>query len=84
MATHQFKFIVSDVDLDDEQVERVGRAVAQAGALAVADQTPEDAVIVYYRPGHVWCGLPPANLNEALRVYANEQEDVAERKSAEE
>ncbi len=73
MATHQFKFVVSDIDLTPEQVERVARAVAQAGTLALADETPEDAITYKVRPGVFWRGLPPVEIADVLQKVAAEK-----------
>jgi hypothetical protein len=74
MPTHQFRFVVSDVDLTRDQVEHVERAIAQAGALALADLMPEDAVTCRVRPGWLWKGLPPVDILEPLTEYASRQE----------
>lgn len=73
MATHQFKFAVSDVELTPEQVERVGQAVAQAGALAIADLTPDRAISVQVRPDFWWRGIPADDLRKQLAAFANKQ-----------
>lgn len=73
MATHQFKFAVSDVDLNEEQIERIGQAVAQAGALALADLTPERAISVQVRPGIWWRGIPAPEIYKQLEAFAAKQ-----------
>ena len=73
MATHQFKFAVSDVDLSDDQVERIGQAVAQAGALALADLVPERAISVQVRPGIWWRGIPAPDIYKQLEQFAAKQ-----------
>ena len=73
MATHQFKFAVSDVELSAEQVEHIGRAVAQAGALALADITPEHAISVQVKPGIWWRGIPAPDLYKQLEAFAARQ-----------
>jgi hypothetical protein len=73
MATHQFKFAVSDVDLTPEQVEKVGQAVAQAGALALADLTPDRAISVQVKPDFWWRGVPADDLRKQLAAFATKQ-----------
>jgi hypothetical protein len=73
VATHQFKFAVSDVDLSPEQIEHIGQAVAQAGALALADITPEHAVSVQVRPGIWWRGIPAPDIYKQLEQFAAKQ-----------
>ena len=76
MATHVFKFVVSDVELTPEQRERISRAVSQAGIVAVGDLTPPESIT--FHPGRggypvPWLGLPPADLRHALETYISEQ-----------
>jgi len=70
MARYEFKFVVTDAELSDEHQQRVGRAVAEAGALAVASATPPNALTVPYAINHWWCGIPPVELNDALQEVA--------------
>jgi hypothetical protein len=78
MARYEFKFVVTDTQLSDEHQQKVGRAVAEAGALAVASVTPPDAVTVRYALNHWWCGLPPVEIRDALEAVATRRatEDV--------
>ena len=46
MPVLEFKFVVSDVKLTKAQEAKVSQAVAQAGALALAEITPPNAVSV--------------------------------------
>ena len=73
MATHQFKFAVSDVDLKPEQVERIGQAIATAGALAVAELTPPNAISVKVKPGIWWRGIPAPDIYKELEQFAAKQ-----------
>ncbi len=73
MATHVFKFVVSDVELTPEQQEHVGRAVSQAGVAAVADLTPADAVDFRGGPNWLWRGIPPVDVLKGLEAYVAEQ-----------
>jgi hypothetical protein len=73
VASHQFKFAVSDVDLTREQVDQIGQAVAQAGALALADITPEDAISVQVKPGIWWRGVPAPEIYKQLQTFASKQ-----------
>lgn len=73
MAKLEFRFVVSDVELTPEHQERISQAVAQAGALALAEVTPADAVTI--RVGHNiwWRGIPAEDLREALQSFAHQQ-----------
>ncbi|MEY2512761.1 MAG: hypothetical protein QOJ89_119 [bacterium] len=73
MATHQFKFAVSDVELTPEQIDVIGQAVAQAGALALADITPQHAVSVQVKPGIWWRGIPAPEIYKQLETFAAKQ-----------
>jgi hypothetical protein len=70
MPTHQFKFVVSDVELTPEQVARIGQEVAEAGALALAAHAPADAVSVQVRPGIWWRGIPAEAIVRDLQEFA--------------
>jgi hypothetical protein len=78
MTVQEFRFVVSDINLTPAQIKQVGQAVVQAGALALADLTPEDAVTLEVRPGVFWRGLPPAPTLEAIKAHAVQQLEVAE------
>jgi len=58
MARYEFKFVISDVELSDEHRERVGEAIAQAGALAVCGSDPRRRNQHPLRPRLVVAGLP--------------------------
>jgi hypothetical protein len=73
MARHEFRFIVSDIDLSAEHQDRIGRAVAQAGALALAEVTPSNAVTVPVGPNIWWRGIPPQELQQSLEQFAAKQ-----------
>lgn len=70
MATHEFKFVVSDVKLTPAQEAKVGQAVAQAGALALAQVTPADAISVQLGPNRWWRGKPAPDLFKQLQTFA--------------
>jgi hypothetical protein len=72
-TTHQFKFAVSDVDLTPEQIEKVGQAVAQAGALALADLAPRESITLQVRPDLWWRGIPADDLRKQLQGFASKQ-----------
>jgi hypothetical protein len=78
MATHVFKFVVSDVDLTPEQQERISRAVSQAGILAVGDLTPEESVTFQLGRRGLWNGIPPVDVLQALETYVSEQVGIGE------
>jgi len=70
---HEFHFVVTGVDLSPEQVDKVGSAVAQAGALALAEVTPADAVTVRIARNRWWRGIPPFELKERLQAFGRDE-----------
>ena len=70
MARYEFKFVVSDVQLAKEHEERIGQAVAQAAALALAQVTPDDAVTIKFGANQWWRGRPPEALLKQLQEAA--------------
>ena len=70
MAKHEFRFIVTDVELSTEHEQRISRAVAQAAALALAEVTPANAVTVPLGRNIWWRGIPQPELLKALEQYA--------------
>ena len=77
MARYEFRFVVTDTELSEEHQQKVARAVAEAGALAVASATPFGAVTVPYGVNRLWRGMPPPEIYDALK-------EVAARKAVEE
>lgn len=73
MARHVFKFIVTDVELTPDEVERVSQAIGQAGSVALAELTPDDALTIEGRPGIWWRGLPPVELRETIDTFVQER-----------
>ncbi|HWG74159.1 MAG TPA: hypothetical protein VG184_08915 [Acidimicrobiales bacterium] len=76
MAKHEFRFVVTDVELSEDDRDRVNQAIGQAVAFALADQTPPNAVSYQYR-NILWRGIPPVELQHEL-------EQVVEAKTSEE
>jgi hypothetical protein len=70
MARYEFKFVVTDADLSDEHQRKVGQAVAEAGALALAGATPAEAVTVRFGLNVWWRGIPPVEIYQALEEAA--------------
>jgi hypothetical protein len=70
LATHEFRFVVSDVSLTAAQKAKVGQAVAQAGALALAQITPANAISVQLGPDRWWRGKPAPDLFKQLQKFA--------------
>jgi hypothetical protein len=70
MARYEFRFIVTDTELSEEHQQKVGQAVAEAGALALAALTPKDAVTVRYGRNLWWRGIPPPEIIQALEGVA--------------
>lgn len=77
MARYEFRFVVTDTELSEEHQLKVGQAVAEAGALAVASLTPREAVTVRYGFNRWWRGIPPVSILRDL-------EQVAAQKAGEE
>lgn len=81
MARYEFRFVVTDAELSEEHQRKVGQAVAEAGALALAGAAPADAVTVNYGINRWWRGYPPVEINEALQEFAAQkagEEDTGE------
>jgi hypothetical protein len=63
MSRYEFSFVVTDVELSDDEKSRVGRAVALAGAAELGGALPRQAVTAplpneeFFR--RVWMGIPP-------------------------
>ena len=72
-----FQFVVSNVTLKADQAELISRSIAQAGALALAEVTPVEAVTVRVRPGVWWRGIPAESVTEALEKTAATAVDQA-------
>jgi hypothetical protein len=70
VARYEFRFVVSDVRLTKAQEAQIGAAVAQAGALALAEVTPPSAVTVPVGRNIWWRGLPPEGLRLELEKFA--------------
>ena len=69
MARYEFRFIVTDTELSEEHQRKVGQAVAEAGALALAGATPADAVTVNFGLNRWWRGYPPVEIYRALQEF---------------
>jgi hypothetical protein len=64
MSRYEFSFVVTEVELSEEQRRRVGRAVALAGAAELSQALPTQAVTAPVETADVrlvryWCGIPP-------------------------
>lgn len=66
----EFSFVVSDVKLTKAQSAKIGEAVAQAAALALAEVTPPNAVSVQIGPNRWWRGIPAPDLYKQLQQFA--------------
>jgi len=71
LPKQEFTFVVTDVKLTKAQVAQIGQAVAQAGALALAEVTPPDAISVQIGPNKWWRGKPAPDLYKQLQQFAN-------------
>ena len=70
MARYEFRFIVTEAELSEEHQRKVGQAVAEAGALALAVATPAEAVTVEFARNIWWRGIPPPEIYQALEEAA--------------
>jgi len=63
MSRYEFSFVVTEVELSEEQRLRIGRAVAMAGASELGMELPAGAVSAPLqldeRLVRFWCGIPP-------------------------
>ncbi|MGW4898110.1 hypothetical protein ACWEQL_38560 [Kitasatospora sp. NPDC004240] len=73
IGKHEFKFVLTGVELTEDQQERISRTVAQAGTLALGDLLPEKAIGVQVERKIWWCGIPVDDLLTALRRHAADQ-----------
>ncbi|MEU6758150.1 hypothetical protein [Streptomyces sp. NPDC046685] len=69
-SKNEFKFVVTGVELTEEQQARVSLAIAQAGALALGDLAPRDAVGVRLDPKVWWHGIPKEGVVQQLQEFA--------------
>ena len=76
MPNHEFSFVVSDVKLTKAQASQISAAVAQAGALALAEITPPNAVSVQIGPNRWWRGIPAPDLYKQLQQFATKSAGV--------
>jgi hypothetical protein len=64
VSRYEFSFVVTDVELNEEEKARVTRAIALAGASELGGTLPDPAVTAplvheeFIR--RIWCGIPPA------------------------
>ncbi|MEU4728341.1 hypothetical protein [Streptomyces sp. NPDC023588] len=72
-SKNEFKFVVTGVELTEEQQARVSLAIAQAGALALGDLAPRDAVGVRLDPKVWWHGIPKEVVVRQLQEFAAEE-----------
>lgn len=70
MARYEFRFIVTDAELSEEHQRKVGQAVAEAGALALAAAVPAEALTVRFAENVWWRGIPPVEIYQALEEAA--------------
>ncbi|MEW2136368.1 hypothetical protein AB0892_07115 [Streptomyces sp. NPDC005409] len=69
-SKNEFKFVVTGVELTEEQQARVSLAIAQAGALALGDLAPREAVGVRLDPKVWWHGIPKEGVIQQLQEFA--------------
>ena len=69
MPKQEFTVVVTAEKLTKAQVAQNGQAVAQAGALALAEVTPPNAVSVQIGPNKWWRGIPAPELYKQLQAF---------------
>jgi hypothetical protein len=75
MPKYEFTFVVTDVELSEEQRDKVDRAVVLAGTAALGSALPTDAVSAPLISDEFirrhWCGgIPPADLRVPSEVLS--------------
>jgi hypothetical protein len=81
MGRYEFKVVVSDIDLTEEQQQSIEQAVALAGVMAVAEAASVQPMWRVLRPRRIWCGMPPFDFSTDLDTFAArriEEADSAE------
>ena len=73
MGRYEFKVVVSEVELSDAHQEQIGRAVAQAGAAAIAEHVGGEAQSIPVGLRHWWCGIWPEKTRDEMKQFAREQ-----------
>lgn len=68
MAKYEFKFVVTDVELSDAHQDRIRQEISRAGALALGDVTPPEAVSLQFR-NILWRGIPPVEILKGLESF---------------
>lgn len=69
-SKHEFKFVLTGVELTDEQQEQISRAVAQAGALALGGLAPRGSLSVRLGKNIWWQGQPADELIQEIQRHA--------------
>jgi hypothetical protein len=70
MGRYEFRVVVSDIDLSEEQEKAIEQAVALAGVMAVAEVASVQPMYRVLRPRRIWCGLPPFDFVADLDTFA--------------
>jgi hypothetical protein len=81
MSKYEFTFVVTDVELSEDQRLGVGRAVALAGTAALGAQCPAEAVTAplvldEFIIRH-WCGMPRLEVAVPRDVVAEHEQSDA-------
>jgi hypothetical protein len=77
MARYEFSFVVTDIDLADDHRQRIGRAIALAGAAELGTALPPDAIAAPVTSNDLlirhWVGFPDSlRLPDAVREFGGE------------
>ncbi|RPF38238.1 hypothetical protein [Streptomyces sp. TLI_185] len=67
---NEFKFVVTGVELTEDQQQLVGRAIAQAAAPALGELAPRAALPVAVNPKVWWYGDPAKEVLAPVQDYA--------------
>lgn len=79
MGRYEFKIVVSDVDLSEAHQQKIGQAVAQAGAMAIAGVTSGGPVLsIPVGLNKLWLGRPAPKILRELEAFAHNEAGALE------
>lgn len=79
MGRYEFKVVVSDVDLSEVHQKKIGQAIAQAGAIAIAENTSGEPVVsIPLGLNKLWLGRPAPKILRELEAFAHNEAGAIE------
>jgi hypothetical protein len=79
VGRYEFKIVVSDVDLSETHQKKIGQAIAQAGAMAIAESTSGEPVVsVPLGLNKLWLGRPAPKILHELEAFAHSEAGAIE------